>query len=101
MSFAEGILAKDFGNESFDDVEQKAKQDSPAQATMTQSEAKSAIFTAISAALQLGDTSANQQDLRQLVDSFALASLVAFTRPERTGLSVAETLNPNVSIFLT
>lgn len=81
LSFAENILANGFGYESFHDLEQTAKQGSSAQATMTESEAKSAIFTAISAALQLGDTSANSHELRQLVDSFALASLVAFTQP--------------------
>lgn len=81
LSFAENILAKGFGYESFYDLEQTTKTGSPAEVTMTESEAKSAIFTAITAALQLGDTTANQQELRQLVDSFALASLVAFKQP--------------------
>ncbi|MFK0271173.1 tyrosine-type recombinase/integrase [Pseudomonas asiatica] len=81
LSFAEGILAKGFGYESFYDLEQTAKQGSPAQATMTESEAKSAILTAITAALQLGDTIANPHELKKLVDSFALASLVAFKQP--------------------
>ncbi|WP_286776464.1 MULTISPECIES: tyrosine-type recombinase/integrase [unclassified Pseudomonas] len=81
LSLAEYILAKGFGYESFFDLEQTAKQGSSAQATMTESEAKSAIFTAITAALQLGDITANPHELRQLVDSFALASLVAFKQP--------------------
>lgn len=78
LSLAEDILAKGFGYESFYDLEQTAKHGSPAQVTLTERDAKSAIFTAITAALQHGDITADQHELRQLVNSFALASLVAF-----------------------
>ncbi|WP_343596562.1 hypothetical protein [Pseudomonas sp.] len=81
LSFAKDILAKGFGYESFYDLEQTAKEGSPAQATMTENEAKSAIFNAITSHLVLGNTTAKQDQLRQLLDSFALASLVAFKQP--------------------
>jgi len=105
LSFAEEILAKGFGYESFYDLEQTVRQGSPVQATITENEAKTAIFTAISAALQLGDTTANQLELRQLVDSFALASLVAFKQssivpvgPRLLSLEVVQALGKVASL---
>lgn len=78
LAFAEDILAKGFGYQNYYDLGQTAKTSPPAEPTATQSAARLAIFSGIKAALLLGEVTANEQELKHLIGSFALVSLVAF-----------------------
>ena len=80
LAFAEDILAKGFGYQSYHDLEQTAKTCSPAELTVTQKIAKRAIFSGMKSALQTGEVIVDEHELIRLVGSFALASLVAFKR---------------------
>jgi hypothetical protein len=80
LTFAYEILAKGFGYASYYDLQQTAKACQQTELTVNAWEAKRAIVAGIQAALQNGKTTASEQELKRLVDSFTLESLVAFKR---------------------
>ena len=80
LAFAQNLLAKGFGYQNFHDLEQTAKRSSSTVPAMEQSTARQVILSGIQATLAHGDVSVSEDELRGLIGSLSLDSLVAFRR---------------------